>query len=271
MQWQKPSGSLATAPSKSSSTPFQWQTPVAAGRAGSHGRSRSRRAAPLLPGSNSWHRPNPECRSGSQGATGSARGATDRPAERSEAVSSWMRPGEKALEVAGRAPARQGQLARGPLPAQTERPSWAFPGTSETVGASLGCGSFDRPQADLRTDVLTIGSHCASSGGNTTVYAKHGKDPRRLRRVLSGEASGCSCKRRCHTTIQLEQLQQLCNAFWGLSSEEQAYLVCFPGLSDFLLHVCCLLQLANYRELQASQRKQQRSIQGLHAILRGGH
>ena len=83
-----------------------------------------------------------------------------------------------------------------------------------------------KPVASLRLDTLSVASSQSCSASNTT-YAANGKNLNRIKRVLSGAAFCCSasCKQSCRKQFKESEVSKICDLFWSLGRQEQAYLI----------------------------------------------
>jgi hypothetical protein len=85
----------------------------------------------------------------------------------------------------------------------------------------------DEHTANLQVSTLRAASNKFVELSDLNKYAQNGRDPARIRRILSGQARCCdeSCKQKCPERISEGLLQKLCDAYWRLPVDEQAWLV----------------------------------------------
>lgn len=108
---------------------------------------------------------------------------------------------------------------------QTLQPCWTQPRPfGEEEGQCLAISSDScskKPRRAVECTVTALRSAGAAQSGNSTAYAKNGTSSARIRKVLQG---CCRCRGRCHTKFKEAELEEVCQLFWALSSEEQSFL-----------------------------------------------
>lgn len=79
---------------------------------------------------------------------------------------------------------------------------------------------------NLQMSTLNLASDRLLDVSALSKYARNGRDAARIRNVLRGEARCCasSCSQNCKARVPERLLLQLCDVYWRLRADEQAWL-----------------------------------------------
>ena len=134
---------------------------------------------------------------------------------------SWMRP--TALSVEAQTAVSSDQPS-GPGQGALRHKAWTQPTADGETGGACDELSQAKPRRHMgHMDLSEQSMILAHTRGDITKYAKSGKDPKRINKVLKEGA--CTCTRRCASLFTFDEILGVCQVFHSMYENDQMYML----------------------------------------------